>query len=113
MTRFAFAVLLTVSAASADEIDDLSATTKQAINLTRSYGGYLVTVDYGSGRKSGTAYLVLRIPIVKVQAAVVKLTSLGTILNDRPDQEAHDEQPSPEPKEMNSRPSPQAAGAGK
>jgi hypothetical protein len=63
-------------------VDDLSATTKQAINLTRSYGGYLVTVDYGSGRKSGTAYLVLRIPIVKVQAAVVKLTALGTILND-------------------------------
>ena len=63
-------------------VADLSATTKQAINLTRGYGGYLVTVDYGSGQKSGTAYLVLRIPIVKVQSAVAKLTSLGTILDD-------------------------------
>jgi Domain of unknown function (DUF4349) len=63
-------------------VSDLSETTKQAINLTRGYGGYLVTVDYGSGRTSGTAYLVLRIPIVKVQNAVVKLTALGTILND-------------------------------
>jgi hypothetical protein len=63
-------------------VDDLSATTKQAINLTRGYGGYLLSVDYGMGRQSGTAYLVLRIPIVKVQNAVAKLTSLGTILND-------------------------------
>jgi hypothetical protein len=63
-------------------VADLSATTKQAINLTRGYGGYVLTVDYGSGQKSGTAYLVLRIPIVKVQNAVAKLTSLGTILND-------------------------------
>jgi hypothetical protein len=63
-------------------VDDLSATTKQAISLTRGYGGYVLTVDYGSGQKSGTAYLVLRIPIVKVQNAVAKLTSLGTILDD-------------------------------
>jgi hypothetical protein len=63
-------------------VDDLSSTTKQAINLTRGYGGYVLTVDYGSGQKSGTAYLVLRIPIVKVQNAVAKLTALGTILDD-------------------------------
>jgi hypothetical protein len=63
-------------------VDDLSATTKQAIAMTRGWGGYLVTVDYGSGQKSGTAYLVLRIPIVKVQTAVAKLTTLGKILND-------------------------------
>jgi Domain of unknown function (DUF4349) len=63
-------------------VNDLSATTKQAIAETRGWGGYLVTVDYGSGEKSGTAYLVLRIPIVKVQTAVAKLTALGTILSD-------------------------------
>jgi Domain of unknown function (DUF4349) len=64
------------------QVADLSTTTKRAIAETRSWGGYVVTVDYGSGQKSGTAYLVLRIPIVKVQTAVAKLTALGTILQD-------------------------------
>ena len=63
-------------------VSDLAGTTKQAIQLTRTWGGYLVSVDYGSGRKSGTAYLELRIPIAKVQTAVAKLTGLGTILDD-------------------------------
>jgi hypothetical protein len=63
-------------------VSDLAGTTKQAIQLTRSWGGYVVSVDYGSGRKSGTAYLELRVPIAKVQTAVAKLTSLGTILDD-------------------------------
>ncbi len=63
-------------------VNDLSSTTKRAIAETRAWGGYLVTVDYGSGQKSGTAYLVLRIPIVKVQTAVAKLSALGTILED-------------------------------
>jgi Domain of unknown function (DUF4349) len=63
-------------------VNSLSATTKRAIQLTRSWGGYLVTVDYGSGQKSGTAYLVLRVPIVKVQTAVAKLSTLGTIADE-------------------------------
>src|SRR5581483_725854 len=49
-------------------VSDLSDTTKQAINLTRGWGGYVVNVDSGSDRKSGTAYLELRIPIVKIQS---------------------------------------------
>jgi hypothetical protein len=63
-------------------VSDLSGTTKQAITLTRGWGGYVVTVDYGSGRKSGDAYLVVRIPVVRVQAAIARLTALGTILDD-------------------------------
>src|SRR4029077_9899000 len=63
-------------------VSDLSATTKQAIQLTRGWGGYLVSVDSGSASKSGTAYLTLRVPIVKVQTAVAKLTELGTIVSD-------------------------------
>src|SRR5262249_35276951 len=39
------------------------------------------SVDYGSARQSGTADLVLRIPIGKVQKAVVELSALGTILD--------------------------------
>ncbi len=63
-------------------VNRLSSTTKRAIQLTRAWGGYLVTVDYGSGQKSGTAYLVLRVPIVKVQKAVAKLSTLGTIADE-------------------------------
>jgi hypothetical protein len=63
-------------------VNSLSSTTKRAIQLTRAWGGYLVTVDYGSGQKSGTAYLVLRVPIVKVQTAVAKLSALGTIADE-------------------------------
>jgi hypothetical protein len=63
-------------------VNGLSSSTKRAIRLTRGWGGYVVTVDYGSGQKSGTAYLVLRVPIVKVQTAVAKLTALGTIADE-------------------------------
>ncbi len=62
-------------------VDDLSATTKQALTLTRSFGGYIRSVQYGSGQKSGTAYLVLRIPVGQVQTAVVKLSALGKIVD--------------------------------
>jgi hypothetical protein len=61
-------------------VSNLSDTTKRAINLTRGWGGYVVNVDSGSDRKSGTAYLVLRIPIAKIQSALQKLSGLGTIL---------------------------------
>jgi hypothetical protein len=63
-------------------VSDLSATTKQAIRLTRGWGGYLVSVEYGSAQKAGEAYMVVRVPIARVQTAVAKLTSLGTILAD-------------------------------
>jgi uncharacterized protein DUF4349 len=63
-------------------VSDLSGTTKEAIRLTRGWGGYVVTVDYGSGQKSGEAYLVVRVPVARVQTAVARLTALGTILTD-------------------------------
>lgn len=63
-------------------VPDLSDATKRAINLTRGWGGYVVSADSGSDRKSGSAYLVLRIPIVRIQAALQKLTGLGAILAD-------------------------------
>lgn len=62
-----------------DDADDLSRKTKQALRLTRSYGGYVVAVRYGVGRE-GDARLVLRIPIRRVQDAVVRFSNLGTIL---------------------------------
>jgi hypothetical protein len=63
-------------------VSDLSATTKRAIQLTRGWGGYVLNVDSGASQKSGDAYLTLRVPIGKVQAAVARLTALGTIVAD-------------------------------
>lgn len=63
-------------------VSDLSGTTKQAIRLTRSFGGYVLSVDYGSAQQAGEASLVLRVPIVEVQTALAKLTALGSILAD-------------------------------
>lgn len=63
------------------DVDALSDATKRAMNLTRSLGGYVGSVEYStrSGRRGG-ATLVLRIPIVSVQTALAELISLGTIL---------------------------------
>lgn len=61
-------------------VSDLSETTKRAIQLTRGWGGYVLNVDSGANAKSGDAYLTLRVPITKVQTAIAKLTSLGTIV---------------------------------
>src|ERR1051325_7660000 len=62
-------------------VRDLSATTKRALALTRGFGGYVRSVDYGSGRAAGTADLLVRIPIGSVQAAIVRFSALGTILD--------------------------------
>ena len=62
-------------------VKDLSAATKRALRLTRSFHGYVRSVDYGSGAASGTATLVLRVPIGSIQAAIVRFSALGTILD--------------------------------
>ena len=61
-------------------LDGLSKTTSRAMRLTRKLGGFVQSVDYASGRE-GTAYLTVRVPIAHVQQAVVKFSSLGTILS--------------------------------
>jgi hypothetical protein len=64
-----------------DNTDDLSATTQRALRATRRLGGYIVTVDYGTPEPSeGTASLRVRIPVSRVQAAIVQFSALGRIL---------------------------------
>jgi hypothetical protein len=63
------------------KVKDLSTATKRALRLMRSFGGYLRSVEYGSGAQRGTAYIVLRVPVGSVQAAIVRFTALGTILD--------------------------------
>lgn len=62
-------------------VRDLSDATKDALRLTRSLGGYLRTVEYGSGRRRGTADLSLRVPVGRVQRAVAGYNELGRILD--------------------------------
>ena len=61
-------------------VKDLSRATKAALRLTRSFGGYVRSVDYGTGGTGGTADLVVRIPVRSVQEAIVRFSALGTIL---------------------------------
>jgi hypothetical protein len=62
-------------------VDDLSGSTQHALRTTRRLGGYVRSVDYGSGPKAGTAVLVVRVPIQRVQKAIVALSGLGKILD--------------------------------
>jgi hypothetical protein len=64
-----------------DDTEDLSTTTQQALRTTRRLGGYLVAVDYGTPEPTeGTANLRVRIPVSRVQAAIVSFSDLGRIL---------------------------------
>jgi hypothetical protein len=64
-----------------DDPDDLSAATQRALRTTRRLGGYLVAVDYGTPEPSeGTASLRVRVPVTRVQAAIVSFSDLGRIL---------------------------------
>jgi hypothetical protein len=64
-----------------DDPNDLSAATQRALRTTRRLGGYLVTVSYGTPEPTeGTATLRVRIPVSRVQGAIVQFSSLGRIL---------------------------------
>jgi uncharacterized protein DUF4349 len=63
------------------KVKGLSNATKRALRLTRGFHGYVRSVDYGSGTESGSAYMVLRVPVGSVQAAIVKFSALGEILD--------------------------------
>ncbi len=61
------------------DIDALSDATQQALRITRDLGGYLVTVSYAT-TESGVSSLTLKVPAANVQQAIVRLSSLGTIV---------------------------------
>ena len=64
-----------------DGTGDLSATTQRALRTTRRLGGYVVNVQYGTPEPTeGTAELRVRVPVSRVQAAVVQFSELGRIL---------------------------------
>jgi hypothetical protein len=64
-----------------DGTDDLSDTTQRALRTARRLGGYVVSVGYTTPEPGeGTAAVRLRIPVTRVQAAIVQFSGLGQIL---------------------------------
>jgi hypothetical protein len=61
-------------------VDRLSKATARAMRITRSLGGFVQSVDYGTpSGGNGDAYLTVRIPVGNVQKAVTRFTALGAI----------------------------------
>ncbi|HEU0304078.1 MAG TPA: DUF4349 domain-containing protein [Gaiellaceae bacterium] len=69
------------SAEIALRVKDLSDVTQDALRQTRALGGYVRRVDYGEGRGEGTARIVVRVPIERVQTAILRFSELGKILD--------------------------------
>jgi hypothetical protein len=60
----------------------LSARTNAASQIVGSFGGYAQSVRYQNSRRGyGEAVLQLRVPVQKAQAAIAKLSTLGTLLS--------------------------------
>jgi hypothetical protein len=58
----------------------LSDRTKRAMRIARGLGGVVTKVDLGSHGQSGTALIVMRIPIGRIQVAIGELAALGRIV---------------------------------
>jgi hypothetical protein len=62
--------------------DALSNATKRAMRVARLLGGYVVTVQYAAPRHGqGSASIVVRVPVDRVQDAVEEYSGIGTILD--------------------------------
>lgn len=65
-----------------DDLSDLSDRTQDALRLTRRYGGYVVSTTYRNPRTDeGDATLELRVPVGRVQDALVAFSQLGAIVS--------------------------------
>jgi hypothetical protein len=64
--------------------DRLSRATNAATRVARSLGGYAASVDFRTpAGKPGEAYLELRVPTARVQDALARLASLGSLISQR------------------------------
>jgi hypothetical protein len=63
------------------DLDALSERTNEAMRIVRSYGGYVASVEESSvAGQPGQADLVLRVPVARVEDALVRLTRIGTVV---------------------------------
>ena len=66
------------------DIDALSDTTKRAMRFARLVGGYVAYVRYSSpAHGQGSAALIVRVPIDRVQDVIEEYSNLGTILSQK------------------------------
>src|SRR5438876_1124864 len=66
------------------DLDALTQQTNEAMRVVRSLGGYVVSVNQSTTAGApGEADLVLRVPVAHVEDALVRLASLGTVLDRR------------------------------
>ena len=68
---------LTVEVADSDGV---SRAAQRALDLTESLGGHVVSANVATGDQ-GNAALVVRVPVAKVQEAIVQLSALGRIVS--------------------------------
>ena len=60
--------------------DDVSRAAQKALDLTESLGGHVVSANVATGDE-GSAALIVRVPVDKVQEAIVQLSALGRIVS--------------------------------
>jgi hypothetical protein len=53
------------------------------MKIARGYGGYVASVDLNTPARRGRAFLVLRVPTIHVQDAVMRLGALGDVTAQR------------------------------
>jgi hypothetical protein len=62
------------------DADGVSRAAQSALDLTRSLGGHVVSASVATGEE-GSAVLTVRVPVAKVQEAIVGLSALGRIVS--------------------------------
>jgi hypothetical protein len=63
------------------DLDALTDRTNEAMQVARSFGGYVASVEQSTrAGQPGEADLMLRIPVGRVEEAMVRLSELGTVL---------------------------------
>jgi Domain of unknown function (DUF4349) len=63
--------------------DELSEAAVEAMAITRELGGWVAASDIDTKGNEGTAELALRVPVGRVEDAVVRLGALGTVTGQR------------------------------
>ena len=59
--------------------DDVSAASTDAMRIARELGGFVASSHVETGQGEGTAALTLRVPVGRLEDAVVRLSALGTV----------------------------------
>lgn len=63
------------------DLDSLTDRANEAMQVVRSYGGYVASVQQSTSTgQPGEADLMLRVPVGHVEAAMMRLSELGTVL---------------------------------